>query len=60
MRREGRGPSRRERRAAAKGEPTGRRSTHRVLTSYGRHQKERDRVARFTEMMRKLSGGGVS
>ena len=32
-------------RRAMRGTPTGRRVTHEVLTTYGRHQKERDRLA---------------
>ena len=42
MRRLDRGPSRRERRAAAKGIPRGRRATRKVQTTYGRHQRDRD------------------
>lgn len=51
MRRLDRGPSRRERHAAHKGQPTGRRATHLVVTSYGRHQKDRDHRAAFTAML---------
>ena len=38
---------RRERRRARRGTPTGRRATHEVETTYGRKQKERDRLALF-------------
>lgn len=38
---------RRERRRAWRGTPTGRRATHEVETTYGRKQKERDRLALF-------------
>ena len=36
---------RRTRRKALRGIPTGRRVTHQPETTYGRHQKERDRLA---------------
>lgn len=57
MRRLDRGPSRRERRLARKGEPSGRRATHPVLTSYGRRQKERDLQQVFSAMCRVLREG---
>lgn len=38
---------RRERHRAWRGTPTGRRATHEVETTYGRKQKERDRLALF-------------
>jgi hypothetical protein len=38
--------ARRERRGVA----TGRKATHPVLTKYGRHQKERDRLAVFAAL----------
>lgn len=50
MRRLDRGPSRRERRAAQKNMPRGRRSTHLVETTYGRGQLERDRLAAWQAM----------
>jgi len=34
--------TRRERRRAWKGHPTGRRRTRKVVTTYGRHQRDRD------------------
>jgi len=54
MRRLDRGPSRRQRRAAHKGQSTGRRATHLVETTYGRHQKEQVRTAAFADMLRQL------
>lgn len=36
-------------RRTRRGLPTGRRATHEVLTTYGRHQKERDRLAAWQQ-----------
>lgn len=51
---------RRERRRAWRGHPTGRRATHAVETTYGRKQKERDRLALFAALTATTAGeGGV-
>lgn len=47
---------RRERRRAWRGHPTGRRSTHEVETTYGRKQKERDRLALFAQITATAAG----
>ena len=36
-------------RRTRRGMSTGRRATHEVLTAYGRHQKERDRLAAWQQ-----------
>jgi hypothetical protein len=47
---------RRERRKAWRGVPRGRRATHEVRTTYGRKQRERDRLALFAAAMEQGSG----
>lgn len=50
------GVLRRERRRAWRGTPTGRRATHEVETTYGRRQKERDRLALFAAIAATAAG----
>lgn len=44
-------PWRRGLRRAKRGDPTGRRATHPVETTYGRHQRERDRLLRWQQAL---------
>jgi len=50
---------RREARRAWRGTPTGRRATHEVQTTYGRKQKERDRLALFAALTAAAPEGGA-
>lgn len=45
-------------RKALRGIPAGRRATHPVETTYGRHQRERDRIARWQAAQAEMTAGG--
>ncbi len=51
---------RREQRRAWRGTPTGRRATHEVKTTYGRKQRERDRLAAWQAATGAAKAGGES